>query len=56
MQSFKAGDMVKLPQKPWQGVMGVVIFYDVKRDRYLVRIGADQKIYFGADEIVPYTK
>jgi len=56
MQTFKVGDVVQLPQKPWQGVTGVVVFYDTKRDQYLVRVGASQQVYFKADEIKLFEK
>jgi len=56
MQTFKVGDIVQLPQKSWQGVTGVVVFYDTKRDQYLVRVGASQQVYFKAEEIKLFEK
>jgi|GEM_PF-2182981 len=56
MQTFQVGAVVQLPQKPWLGVTGVVVSYDAKRDRYLVRVGASQQVYFKADEIHLFEK
>ncbi|WP_268913557.1 hypothetical protein [Lentilactobacillus sp. SPB1-3] len=56
MQIFKVGAVVQLPQKTWLGVTGIVVSYDKKRERYLVSVGANQQIYFNADEIHLFEK
>ncbi|WP_164508016.1 hypothetical protein [Lapidilactobacillus wuchangensis] len=56
MPTFKIGDLVQLPQKTWQNIIAVIVFYDAKHDRYLVRIGGSQQVYFTAAELAPYPK
>ncbi|MCH4057514.1 MAG: hypothetical protein LKE89_06260 [Lactobacillaceae bacterium] len=55
MTKFKIGDVVQLPQKTWQQITAVVIYYDTKADRYLVRVGASQQIYFRLNELTRYS-
>lgn len=54
MQTFKIGDLVQLPQKTWHNIVAVVVYYDAKQDRYLVRIGASQQVYFTPTELTAY--
>lgn len=50
MAEIKIGDNVKLPV-PYTGV---VIFYDAAKDRYLVRIGVSQQLYFKAADLTAW--
>ncbi|GEO74589.1 hypothetical protein LNA02_12870 [Levilactobacillus namurensis] len=50
MQTFEIGDQVKLP-RPYQGVVGTVIYYDGPTERFLVRIGVEQQLYFSAEQL-----
>lgn len=54
MAAFKIGDEVALP-RPYRGVVGTVIYYDQITDRFLVRIGVEQQLYFTAEQLTTWT-
>ncbi len=53
MPEIKIGTTVKLPA-PYTSVPGIVIFYDTAKDRYLVRIGVSQQLYFQAADLTAW--
>lgn len=55
MTEYKIGDLVygKLGTAE---LIGTVIYFDEKREKYLVRFGENQQIYYLKDELRPYKK
>lgn len=55
MTEYKIGDLVygKLGTAE---LVGTVIYFDEKREKYLVRFGENQQIYYLKDELRPYKK
>lgn len=54
LTQYKIGDLVlaKLGTTP---LVGVVVYKDVKRSRYLIRFSGVQQDYYAEDELTPYT-
>lgn len=48
MNEFKIGDTVTVVKTKW---VGTIVFFDKKREKYLVRISGTQQMYYGADEL-----
>ncbi|MFC6261863.1 hypothetical protein [Levilactobacillus fujinensis] len=53
MLTYKIGDLVlaKLGTTP---LVGVVVYKDVKRSRYLIRFSGVQQDYYAEDELTSY--
>ncbi|NLR32046.1 hypothetical protein [Levilactobacillus tujiorum] len=51
---YKIGDLV-LAKVGTAPLVGVVVYQDVKRDRYLIRFSGVQQDYYSADELTPYS-
>lgn len=53
---FKIGEGVSPVAGPFKGSYGTVIFFDAQNQKYLVRFGSDQQLYFKAAEIKGWGK
>ncbi|KIO95755.1 hypothetical protein [Levilactobacillus brevis] len=53
MQSFKVGDVVTILATK---VIGTVIYFNEKDNKYLVRFNGTQQLYYADTELVPYSK
>ncbi|KRL98209.1 hypothetical protein ACUIJQ_12375 [Levilactobacillus hammesii] len=53
LTQYKIGDLVwaKLGTAP---LVGVVVYKDVKHERYLIRFSGVQQDYYSADALTPY--
>ena len=56
MTKFKTGENVALPESKYPGVPGVVISYNNKTEKYLVRFNGIQQMYFSEDELTVWDK
>ncbi|GEO66796.1 hypothetical protein [Levilactobacillus spicheri] len=54
MTAFNVSDQVLLP-RPYRGVVGTVIYYDQVTNRYLVRVGIEQQLYFTAEQLTKWS-
>jgi len=54
MAMFKVGTQVALPITKYPNVPGIVIQFDEKKDKYLVRFNGTQQDYFSEDELSPW--
>ncbi|MFS0749806.1 hypothetical protein [Oceanobacillus sp. 1P07AA] len=55
MDKFKIGDMVTVDDKHMP-VVGTVVYIDEKRERYLVRFGGSQQMYYAEEQITLWKK
>jgi len=53
MQSFKVGDVVTILATK---IIGTVIYFNEKDNKYLVRFNGTQQLYYADTELVPYSK
>lgn len=51
--AFTVGQVVRITGTVLTGSVGVVVWFDHERDRYLVRVGTAQP-YFRADDLEPF--
>lgn len=54
MERFKVGDMVGTTEGSMQHIPGTVVYFDQENEKYLVRFGGSQQMYYAEDEIVPW--
>ena len=50
-QKFNVGDGIAAPEGPMKNIYGIVIMFDKDGERYLVRYGEKQQLYFTEDQI-----
>lgn len=55
MNEFTIGDVVQMTGSVMTGNVGIVVWIDDERERYLVRVSAVTQNYFTADELKLYT-
>ncbi|TDQ40859.1 hypothetical protein [Aureibacillus halotolerans] len=51
MNKFKVGEVVEVPESVMKRVPGIVVSFDEGQEKYLIRFGALQQLYFSEDEI-----
>ena len=56
MDSFKLGEGVTATSGPFKGIYGVIVFYDEKQEKYLVRFTGQQQLYYPANEIILWSE
>ena len=54
MEKFKIGDMVETTEGSMQHIPGTVVYLDQENEKYLVRFGGSQQMYYAEDEIVSW--
>lgn len=52
MDKFKVGDLVEVPDSSMKSVPGVVVYFDEKQEKYLIRFGGSQQLFYSENEIV----
>ncbi|GAA4917171.1 hypothetical protein GCM10023313_20980 [Mucilaginibacter defluvii] len=50
-QKFNVGDRVTATEGPMKNVYGTVVLFDRSQNRYLVRYGEKQQLYFQEDQL-----
>ncbi|MDT2827719.1 hypothetical protein P7H59_04525 [Enterococcus viikkiensis] len=56
MEKFELGESVTVTTGPFKGIFGIIVFYDTKQEKYLVRFTGQQQLYFSPDEIILWSK
>lgn len=56
MDPFKLGEGVTATSGPFKGIYGVIVFYDEKQEKYLVRFTGQQQLYYPANEIILWSE
>ncbi|WP_413332093.1 hypothetical protein ACH82I_09360 [Brevibacterium sp. GP-SGM9] len=55
MTEFQIGDTVQIIDGAMKHSVGTVVYLDVPREKYLVRIGGSTQNYYPADQIELFT-
>lgn len=53
---FKVGDGVTVTTGPMKKIYGTVIFFDKKSEKYLIRFGSAQQLYYTEDQLEIWKK
>ncbi|EOH78883.1 KOW motif-containing protein [Enterococcus malodoratus] len=56
MEKFKLGESVTVHTGPFKGIYGIIVSFDKKREKYLVRFNGQQQLYFSPDEIILWSE
>ncbi|EUJ25487.1 hypothetical protein MFLO_15356 [Listeria floridensis FSL S10-1187] len=51
MKSFQIGDTVRIEKGVMQHSIGTVVYFLEKEQKYLVRIGSDQQLYYLPEDL-----
>lgn len=56
VEQFKLGESVTVINSPFKGIYGVIVFYDKRQEKYLIRFSGQQQLYYSADEIILWSE
>lgn len=56
MNKFNIGDSVTVTIGPFKSIYGIIVMYDKKSQKYLVRFNGDQQLFFLESEIAIWGK
>ena len=55
MHSYSPGDSVTVTEGPFSGIFAIIVMFDDDQQRYLVRFGGQQQLFYAEDVIVPWS-
>ncbi|MBM7710488.1 hypothetical protein [Enterococcus xiangfangensis] len=56
MEQFKLGESVTVTNGPFKDIYGVIVFYDKRQEKYLIRFSGQQQLYYSVDEIILWSE
>lgn len=56
MNRYSPGDSVTVTEGPLKGLFAIIVMFDDDQQKYLVRFGSLQQMFYPEDEVIPWSQ